>query len=176
MEETIEHKIDRLTLAMIAFDKGDAMRIQHFLKVHRFAQLIACLEHVDDHTQLVTEMAAVVHDIGIHAAEAKYGNSNGKYQEELGPAPARELLTGQGFDAKDIERVCYIVGHHHTYTNIDGIDYQILVEADFLVNFFEDNISRTGIEHALSHVFKTETGKHLCREMFLEVYDPKNNN
>lgn len=176
MEETIEHKIDRLTLAMIAFDKGDAMRIQHFLKVHRFAQLIARLEHVDAHTQLVTEMAAVVHDIGIHAAEAKYGNSNGKYQEELGPAPARELLTGQGFDAKDIERVCYIVGHHHTYTNIDGLDYQILVEADFLVNFFEDNISRTGIEHALCHVFKTETGKRLCREMFLEVYDPKNNN
>lgn len=175
MEETIEHKIDRLTLAMIAFDKGDAMRIQHFLKVHRFAQLIARQEHVDAHTQLVTEMAAVVHDIGIHAAEAKYGNSNGKFQEELGPAPARELLTGQGFDAKDVERVCYIVGHHHTYTNIDGLDYQILVEADFLVNFFEDNISRTGIEHALCHVFKTETGKHLCREMFLEVYDPVNN-
>ena len=166
MEETIEHKIDRLTLAMIAFDKGDAMRIQHFLKVHRFAQLIARLEHVDDHTQLVTEMAAVVHDIGIHAAEAKYGNSNGKYQEELGPAPARELLTKQGFDEKDIERVCYLVGHHHTYTHIDGMDYQILVEADFLVNFFEDNISQTGIENALTHVFKTETGKRLCREMF----------
>ncbi len=170
MEESIESKIDRLTLAMIAFDKGDAMRIQHFLKVHRFAQLIARQERVDAHTQLVTEMAAVVHDIGIHAAEAKYGNSNGKYQEELGPAPARELLTAQGFSPEDIERVCYLVGHHHTYKNIDGIDYQILVEADFLVNFFEDNISKTGIEHALTHVFKTETGKRLCREMFLDEY------
>ncbi len=166
MEETIESKVDRLTLAMIEFDKGDAMRIQHFLKVHRFAQLIARLEHVDSHTQLVTEMAAVVHDIGIHAAEAKYGNSNGKYQEELGPAPARQLLTEQGFDTGDIERVCYLVGHHHTYTHIDGIDYQILVEADFLVNFFEDNISKKGIENALSHVFKTESGKRLCREIF----------
>lgn len=57
MEESIESKIDRLTLAMIAFDKGDAMRIQHFLKVHRFAQLIARQERVDAHTQLVTEMA-----------------------------------------------------------------------------------------------------------------------
>ena len=55
MEETIESKIDRLTLAMIEFDKGDAMRIQHFLKVHRFAQLIARLEHVDAHTQLVLD-------------------------------------------------------------------------------------------------------------------------
>lgn len=112
----------------------------------------------------------MVHDIGIHAAEAKYGDSNGKYQEELGPAPARDLLTAQGFSPEDIERVCYLVGHHHTYKNIDGIDYQILVEADFLVNFFEDNISKTGIEHALTHVFKTETGKRLCREMFLEEY------
>ncbi|WP_040558796.1 HD domain-containing protein [Hallella multisaccharivorax] len=167
--DAITVQIDRLTLAMIEFDKGDAMRIQHFLKVHRFAQLIAKMEHVDNHTQLITEMAAVVHDIGIHAAEAKYGSSNGKYQEELGPEPARELLTRMGFSAPDIERVCYLVGHHHTYSNIDGIDYQILVEADFLVNFYEDGISQNGIDHAMSHVFKTESGKKLCQLIYKEL-------
>lgn len=167
----ISETIDKLTLAMIEYDKGDPMRIQHFLKVHRFAQLIARMENVDEHTQYITEMAAVVHDIGIHPAEAKYGKSNGNYQEELGPAPAREMLAELGIATEDIERVCYLVGHHHTYSNIDGIDYQILVEADFLVNMFEDNYSDSRIDGALSHIFKTETGKRLCQLQFKEKYE-----
>lgn len=165
--------VDRLTLAMIEFDKGDPMRIQHFMKVHRFAQLIARCEKVDEHTQYVTELAAVVHDIGIHPAEAKYGKSNGNYQEELGPEPARQMLQKLGIADADIERVCYLVGHHHTYTNIDGIDYQILVEADFLVNLYEDNISEHGVDGALNHIFKTETGRRLCKLQFKEHYDFK---
>lgn len=168
--DNISETIDRLTLAMIEYDKGDPMRIQHFLKVHRFAQLIARQERVDGHTQFITEMAAVVHDIGIHPAEAKYGKSNGNYQEELGPAPAREMLNALGIAESDIERVCYLVGHHHTYKNIDGIDYQILVEADFLVNMYEDNYSDLRIDGALSHIFKTETGKRLCRLQYKEMY------
>ena len=29
--------------------------------------------------------------------------------------------------------------HHHTYTGVDGIDYQILLEADYLVNADESH-------------------------------------
>lgn len=167
----ITQTIDKLTLAMMEYDKGDPMRIQHFMKVHRFAQLIARCEYVDEHTQYITEMAAVVHDIGIHPAEAKYGKSNGNYQEELGPKPAKDLLEKLGIDETDIERVCYLVGHHHTYSHIDGLDYQILVEADFLVNLYEDNVSENGVDGALKHIFKTETGKHLCKLQYKERYE-----
>jgi hypothetical protein len=59
-----------------------------------------------------------------------------------------------------------LIGHHHTYTNVDGIDYQILIEADFLVNFFEDNIAEAGIREAYNNIFKTETGRKICRDMF----------
>jgi hypothetical protein len=59
-----------------------------------------------------------------------------------------------------------LIGHHHTYSNIEGIDYQILVEADFIVNFFEDNVKEDGIREAYNNIFKTETGKKICREMF----------
>lgn len=166
----ISEIIDRLTLAMIEYDKGDAMRIQHFLKVHRFAQLIARQEHVDEHTQYITEMAAVVHDIGIHPAEEKYGKSNGNYQEELGPAPAREMLKKLDMAEEDIDRVCYLVGHHHTYRNINGMDYQILVEADFLVNMLEDDYPEYRIDGVLNHIFKTDTGKRLCNLQFKEKY------
>ena len=54
----------------------------------------------------------------------------------------------------------------HTYHNIDGLDYQILVEADFLVNLFEDNLSKEAALNAYQNIFKTETGKRICKEMF----------
>ena len=68
--------------------------------------------------------------------------------------------------AHQTARVAYLVGHHHTYTQIDGADYQILVEADFLVNLFEGNASREAILAAFAQNFKTQTGRNICREMF----------
>ena len=59
-----------------------------------------------------------------------------------------------------------MIAHHHTYQNIDGLDYQILVEADFLVNLFEDNLSKEATVNAYQNIFKTETGKRICKEMF----------
>ena len=53
-----------------------------------------------------------------------------------------------------------------TYNNIDGIDYQILVEADFLVNMCEDELSEEALQNAYRNIFRTETGKKICREMY----------
>lgn len=158
--------LDRITGKMLEFDKGDPMRIQHLLKVHRFAQLIARQEGLDAHTRFVTECAAIVHDIGIHPAEAKYGRCDGKLQEQEGPAAARMLLREAGLPAADIDRVCYLVGHHHTYENIGGVDYQILVEADFLVNFYEDQLPAEAIRTAREKIFRTAAGKELCTLLY----------
>lgn len=164
--DTMQDTIDRLTLKMLAFDKGDPMRIHHLLKVHRFAQLIAREERVDPHTQFVVECAAVVHDIGIHPAEEKYGRCDGKLQEQEGPAPARTLLAELGLPEADRERIAYLVGHHHSYDAIDGMDYQILVEADFLVNFYEDGVAPDGIRKAVEKIFRTAAGKRLCALLY----------
>ena len=158
--------LHELMLKMIEFDAGDAPRIQHFIKVASFARTIGLGEGADADTLLTLEAAAIVHDIGIHPAEEKYGSSNGKYQEELGPEPARQMLTEVGFDAARCERVAYLVGHHHTYTGIVGLDYQALVEADFLVNLFEDGASESAIRAAHDNVFRTATGKRLLKAMY----------
>ena len=76
------------------------------------------------------------------------------------------MMQKLGFAPDVIERVCWLVGHHHTYDPIDGMDHQILVEADFLVNLFEGNKDRDAIESACRRIFKTEAGKTLCRQMF----------
>ena len=65
-----------------------------------------------------------------------------------------------------IDRVCFITANHHTYSRIDGIDFQILVEADFLVNIFEDEMTSGTIESVMTKVFRTTAGKNLLKSMY----------
>ncbi|MGN0559310.1 MAG: HD domain-containing protein [Acutalibacteraceae bacterium] len=158
--------INKLYLEMISLYSSDAKRIQHFCKVHSFAKLIAETEKVDADTLFIIEAAALTHDIGIHLCEEKYGSCNGKLQEKEGPAIAKKLLADLNFDDYISRRVQYLIAHHHTYDDINDIDYQILVEADFLVNIYEDGVSQQSIENIYKNIFKTNTGKKICREMF----------
>lgn len=160
--------LNRLCKETIAYDCGDPKRIQHFIKVHAFAKLIAESEGVDAHTRFVLEAAAYLHDIGIHKAEDLLGDCGGKNQEKLGPGEAAPILERCGFSEADAQRVCFLIAHHHTYTGIDGADWQILLEADMLVNLFEDGAGEHAARSALERVFKTGTGRELCRQMFLE--------
>ena len=162
---------DKLFMEMIRYYSGDAKRIQHFVKVHAFAKLIGEMEQLDEKSMKILETAAYVHDIGIKPAERKYGKSNGKLQEQEGPSVAREMLVKLGFEDKITERVCYLVGHHHTYTNIEGMDYQILVEADFLVNLYEDHLNMETVNSVYHKIFRTESGKQICKTMFLNPAD-----
>jgi uncharacterized protein len=157
---------DRLIQKMVVYYTGDPKRIQHFIKVHSFASLIGKSEKLDGNMQFILETAAIVHDIGIKAAEMKYQSANGKNQESEGPPIAEKMLTELCYPPNVIERVCYLVGHHHTYNKIDGLDYQILVEADFLVNMYEDEMEADAIHSVLHKIFRTETGIRLCKNMF----------
>lgn len=157
---------EQLITEMIHYYEGDPKRIQHFMKVHDFSRTIGLLEGLDEKILFILETAAVVHDIGIKVSEEKYGSCEGKLQEQEGPAIAKDLLQRLHYEPEIINRVCYLVGHHHTYKDINGMDYQILVEADFLVNLYEDQVTETAIRTAYDRIFRTESGKKLCREMF----------
>ena len=155
----------RVKEKMIEYYAGDARRIHHFLKVHSFAKLIGEMEGVTGEELEILEGAALVHDIGIKNSEKKYGYNTGKTQEKEGPPEAEKLLIPLTDDAAFIERVCYLVGHH-TYSNIDGMDYQILVEADFLVNLYEDKEHIKAVRSAYEKIFRTQSGRKLCKEIF----------
>mgnify|MGYP000554928569 FL=1 len=159
--------LNKLHMAMIELYKGDSRRIQHFCKVHSYARLIAQMENMDEKTLFTIETAALTHDIGIHICEEKYGECGGRVQEKEGPALAKKLLEKLEFETDISERVQYLIAHHHTYSNIDWIDYQILVEADFLVNMYEDNLSKEAVLKAYDSIFKTEYGKKICKDMYL---------
>ena len=156
-----------LALAMIDYNNGDPKRIQHTTKVHAYASMIGRIEGLDEETLFILESAALVHDIGIRASEQKYGHQNGKLQEQEGPAVAREMLTRLGgYSERQIERICWLVGHHHTYNVCEDLDYQILIEADFLVNLYEDNESPHAIRAVRKNIFRTGSGTKMLETMF----------
>ncbi len=144
--------------AMIDYLGGDRHQVEHMLKVYGYAKAIGEMEGLDARTQEVLEFAAVVHDIGIPRAIEKYGSDAGPYQEELGPAEARKLLEGIGCDEALIARVCTLVGRHHTYTGVDGLDLRILLEADYLVNAAHQHHSKEAVEAAKARFFRTAAG------------------
>ena len=96
----------------------------------------------------------------------KYGNCDGPHQEKEGPPIAEKMLSGLSFDRAVIDRVCWLIGHHHTYTDVNGIDYQILIEADFLVNLDEGGASPETIAHVRKTIFKTKTGLAIFDRLF----------
>ena len=151
---------------MIAFYQGNLHDINHFLKVWAFAKTIGEQEGLDDQTQLTLELAAVVHDIACPLCRQKYGNTNGKYQELESPPLVEDFFAGMPVERDMAERISWLVAHHHTYTHVDGLDYQILLEADFLVNAFEDGLSAENICTFRENVFRTKTGTKLLNLMF----------
>lgn len=167
MDKEQETKLSLLMRAMIKYDGGDVPRIQHFVKVHDFARMIGVAEDVGSEQLFILEAADILHDVGIHAAEAKYGNSHGKHQEELGPAEAKKVLAEVGgFTEQQTERICWLIAHHHTYTNVTSQDHRILLEADFLVNSFEDNLSKEAIASFRENVFRSPSAIYMLNMMW----------
>ena len=152
---------------MTDFYKGNIHDIYHFLKVWAFAKNIGEAEGLDPKTQETLEMAAVVHDIACPLCREKYGNTSGKHQEEESAPLVAEFFKDVPAGELDVERITWLVTHHHTYTNVEGMDYQILLEADFLVNADEGGLARAAIENMRQSVFRTGAGVRLLDSIYL---------
>lgn len=151
---------------MIDYNAPDIKRINHSLKVFSFTQALCLKEKVTSDIQLISGISGLLHDIGIHNAEKKYNSSAWNYQEQEGPAVAKELLTNISIEPEIKERCFFIISKHHSYKEIDGIDFQILVEADFFVNIDEDGENNTGTKVLAEDVFKTISGKKMLKKLY----------
>ena len=146
---------------MIAFSDGNIHDIDHLIRVWTYAKTIGELEGLDTETQFVLEIAAITHDIACPYCREKYGNTNGKHQETEGAVMVRDFLADTGVTEEQTERVAFLVGHHHTFSVIDGLDYQILVEADYIANTSENGYSPDNVKNFMAKIMKTESGKRL---------------
>ena len=153
---------------MIAYSGGNLHDINHLICVWTYAKTIGELEGLEQETQTTLEIAAITHDIACPLCRRKYGNTIGKHQEEEGASLVRAFLSDTGLPEKQRERVAYLVSHHHTYTGVDGLDYQILLEADYLVNADEHGYSRPAIQTFRQRIFRTAAGLRLLDSIYLQ--------
>ena len=159
-------KISEIVKRMVARSGGNLHDISHFIKVWGYAMTIGELEGLDEKTQRTLEIAAITHDIACPLCREKYGNTNGKAQEQEGMPLAAGFLQDTGLAAEEIDRVVYLVGHHHTYSAVDGVDHQILIEADYIVNAEESGYSPENIKNFRRRFFRTSSGMALLDAAF----------
>ncbi|MDY5972512.1 MAG: HD domain-containing protein [Butyricicoccus sp.] len=159
--------IAKLAALAAAYDAGDPRRVHHFMKVYAFARLIGQAEGLDGQAQEILDAAALLHDIGIHAAERKFGACGGPLQEAEGPSAALPLLKQAGADEAACEQVCWLIAHHHSPGASDALPFRILLEADFLVNAYEDALPPEACRTARTRLFRTRTGTQYLDDLFL---------
>jgi HD superfamily phosphodiesterase len=161
--------VDKAVLMMKGIFGSDERRINHALKVLEYSREILKGEKAEEALCEIVELTAIFHDIGIHEAMRKYNSNSGRYQEIEGPPIAEKALFELGTDRKTIDRICYIIGGHHTFSKNDGKDFQIIWEADLLVNIQEDGLDKKGIDLALliDKNFRTKTGREIAAGLYL---------
>ncbi|TCQ01661.1 hypothetical protein [Serpentinicella alkaliphila] len=100
---------------------------------------------------------AILHDIGAVEVLKKYGSLDAQYQEKEGEILAKKILSDLGYSPERTVRACYIVGNHHTSSKIDGLDFQIVWEADYLENLKSFKIN----EKIIKKISKLKMEKNL---------------
>ncbi len=165
--------VDDLTLKMIRFYQGNQEDIAHFLKVHAYAARIGRGEGLDPETQLLLEAEAVAHDIACPLCREKYGDTHGDHQMAESAELLSSFLAGTGLTPEERARVTWVVSRHHDYAHVDGPDYQMLLEADFLVNAGENprKYLVPGYHHMKTVFFRTGTGLALLDAVFPDGAD-----
>ncbi len=161
---------------------ADPKRIDHALQVLKWAKQILKSEGGN---RIVVVAAAILHDIGIQEAERKHGSSAPRHQELEGPPVARRILEDCGIlNAQDTDHVYRIVGSHHSGRDIDSLEFRIVWDADWLVNFrdvypceFGTDCKTRGrqCKKRLDKIFRTVAGRELADAALLPAFDDNMN-
>jgi len=167
-EEKNNRLRERIAYEMRKYFGQDMKRVNHALKVAQYAEEILKIE--GGHP-LVVLGAAYLHDIGIKEAEEKYGSASAEDQEKEGKAAAEDILIKLNVQRGIVNEVCDIIGHHHHPRKTETLNFQILYEADSLVNMEENGLSKdpNKLEEIVGKNFRTVTGKKLANELFSQA-------
>ncbi|MDP3731488.1 MAG: HD domain-containing protein [Candidatus Omnitrophota bacterium] len=157
---------DKLINELEEYFGKDTKRINHAKKVMGYAEDLLKQEKADWH---IVIPASILHDVGIKAAEEKYGSSAGIYQEKEGPEIARKILLKTGLKKEDIDEICAIIAHHHSPGVVNTQNFKVLYDADWLVNLKEeaDTNDEVKLKNIIHKVFLTSAGKALAEKLYL---------
>lgn len=156
----------KLVEAMEKYFGNDRRRVKHAYSVLNYAERI--IEKEEGDLEIIVA-AAILHDIGIHLAEMKYGSTSGKYQEIEGPPIAKEILQRIKFPQEKIAEVLEIIAYHHSPGKVKTNNYSIIYDADMLVNIKDEyNLKdKEVLAKLIDKVFFTKTAREIARTVYL---------
>ncbi|MGM0366013.1 MAG: HD domain-containing protein [Actinomycetota bacterium] len=158
-EQKIKNRVEE-------YFKQYPQHIEHTRKVLEYAKKILKTEHGD---REVVIASALLHDIGLLESKRKYGSYEAKYQQMEGPPVARNILEEVGTGKELISQVCDIIANHHRRGVIESNEFNILWDADWLVNF-GTNYQDSALEERkalIERIFVTDTGKEIAEKIYL---------
>ncbi len=127
----MKHLKGKLIHALVMHFEKDYKRIEHAVNVLQETEKLTLQQPVDYEILIAS---ALLHDIGIKIAEKKHGYNNGAMQEEYGPSLARQLLKDCHMEEHKIQKICNIIGNHHSSSKYPYPELKILKKADAIVN------------------------------------------
>lgn len=162
--------VDRLEWRMLDYyAKKDSSQIAHTLCVREYTRLLAEKENYEKRQVYLLEIAALLHDIGCPCSKEKYGNSLPENQEREGAFIAADWLQDE-LELSDFEKewIIQVVGSHHQFRKAQELGFQILFEADMIVNIFEGYYDKSKVQLYYDKMITTWSGRSLFRLLFLE--------
>ena len=150
-----------ITKEMKTYFNTDSRRITHALNVLAYAREI--MDNEGGNPQVIIA-SALLHDIGIKECERKYNSTNGQLQEKEGPPIAREILQRIGMNESYTNEVCDIIASHHSPGEITTLNFNILWDADCLVNYGDElrALPMNDRYKRIQHIFQTKTGRDIA--------------
>lgn len=152
-----------LLMNALLFEEGHPRRTQHILKVYAMAKTLSQYAGLNESEERTLVAASILHDIAIKVCKVKYGDACQENQRREAPAIIRDMALEAGYEEGDLERITYLVVNHHRYKDIKETDYQVLVEADLLVNIMEGEMD-INLSQA-ERIFKTPKGLELLHNL-----------
>lgn len=152
-----------LLLAALTYEEGHGRRTQHILKVYALARMLGELGGLGDYDRELLQAAAILHDIPIKYCKEHFGCADQETQQQAAPELVRAFLEHFGYSRQFISDVTELVLKHHWYNYITSQPLQLLIEADLIVNCYEEHITGEKLE-SIRGVFKSEAGKRLLEE------------
>lgn len=150
-----------LLLDALLYEDGHQRRTEHILKVYGLARLLGEAEGLETEKRMILQAAAILHDIPIkYCKEHCGGDACQENQRREAPRLVEAFLQQAGYPAQCTPRVLELVERHHDYSGSHGRLLGLLMEADLLVNCYEDPPSPECLEK-LAPLFRTETGRRL---------------
>ena len=160
--------VDLLTERVIGYYADrDVSQIAHTLCVVAYTHLLAVSEAYDSGRIQRLEMAALLHDIGCPDAQLKYGNSLPVNQQKEGVRIVAEWSAHEPFASPDdAQWIAQVVATHHNALKAVELGFEVLFEADLIVNLLEGYYPIEQAAALLHNAVRTPSGKALFSRLF----------